>query len=139
MSRTTLLFLIAGLPCLAIVWYLYFAARLKQFLRDTPAIASTRDLDAFKVVVKGQMVAALVQLVLLNVPWILLIYGYVRTVLHGADALYLLVPNLVVFVLGKQGKKIEGQAQNLKVADEQLQKERDRVVHIWLHKPFPNW
>jgi hypothetical protein len=102
-------------------------------------IASTVDIERMKAVVARQMYAALVQIVLLAAAPIAYVVGLARGELRPTDALYIIVPAAAVIVLSLGSKRVEARARALAAADEELARQRDRIVHTWMKKPFPDW
>lgn len=140
MTRTTILAIMLTCPVIGLILSLYFGSLLKKFLTTTPEIASTQDMERFKQLVKGQMYAALVQIAILSIPILVFAYGlWIKVLKPNTDILYMLVPSLVVLGAGMALKSVERNVQNVPTANEELTKERDRIVDIWLHQPFPNW
>jgi len=140
MTRTTILAIMLTCPVLGLIVSFYFGSLLKKFLTTTPAINSLQDIERFKQLVKGQMYAALVQIVILSIPIIVFAYGFwIKVLKPNTDILYMLVPSLVVLGAGMTLKSVERKVQNVPTATDELAKERDRIVDIWLHQPFPNW
>lgn len=137
--RTTFIALMVLLPAAGVVNAYYCGASLRAFLRDVACLASAANLERFKRVVAGQMVAALVQLVLLAVPPILYAVGLARGVLVGGDIVYVLVPSAVVILVARTFKRLETRVKTIPAADAELARQRDAVVHTWLKKPLPDW
>lgn len=140
MTRTTILAIMLTCPTIGLILSLYFGSQLKRFLTHTPEIKSTQDIERFKQLVKGQMYAALAQIVILSIPILTFAYGlWIKELQPNTDILYMLAPSLIVLGAGMAMKGVEHKVQNVPTATEDLTKERDRVVDIWLHQPFPNW
>jgi hypothetical protein len=137
--RTVLLTLMITFPVIGLLVSLYFGVTLQRFITTTPEIRSRDELERFKQVVKTQMYAALAQGAILIIPTLLLFYGFLSRTLVMLDIVYLLIPSLILLGVAIYFKPIERQVQTLPVADPQLQQERDCVVDVWKHKPFPNW
>lgn len=137
--RPVLLALIVGIPVMGVLLQIYFSHQIRCFLRETRALESAGDLDRFKGVAAIQMYAALVLLPILMAPLALYIYGLWSGELPPSDLVFLLVPSLALIVAGQAGKRVERRMHEMPIADEELGRERDRVVDVWLHKPFPDW
>lgn len=137
--RPVLLALIVGIPVMGVLLQVYFSHQIRRFLRETGALESAEDLERFKGIAAIQMYAALVLLPILMAPVVLYGYGLWSGELAPSDLLFVLVPSLALFVAGQAGKRVERQMYEMPVADEELGRERDRVVQVWQHKPFPEW
>lgn len=137
--RDVYLWLMLGFPAVAMANAWWFGRELKRFVDATPAISSTADIERMKAVVGRQMIAALVQIVLLAAGPIILVVGLVRGALRPADALYVIVPAAAVIVLSLGAKATEARARSLDAADEELARQRDSIVETWLKKPLPDW
>ena len=137
--RTLLLTLMLVFPGIGLLVSIYFGFDLKRFVATTPEIDSQSDLERFKQIVKKQMYGALGQFVILIIPTLLFLYGFFSRTLFFRDVAYLIVPSLVILAAGLYFKTLERRAQTLPIANPQLQPERDRVVEVWKHKPFPDW
>ena len=140
MTRTTIFAIMLTCPAIGLILCLYFGSLLKRFLTNTPEIKSAQDMERFKQLVKGQMFAALAQIAVLSIPILVFVYGlWIKVLKPNTDILYMLVPSLVVLGAGMALKSVERNVQNVPTATDELTKERDRIVDIWLHQPFPNW
>jgi hypothetical protein len=130
---------ILGLPALAVLNALWFGTELKNFLSSTPSLESSRDLERFKAVVAHQMVAALVQIVLLATPPVLFFVGVFRGVVRPSDILYIIGPSAVILVVASVYRGHERRARAIPTTDPELEKQRDAIVRTWLRKPLPDW
>ncbi len=137
--RTTFIALMVLLPGAGIANAFFCGTLLKSFVRDVSGLASSADLERFKRLVSGQMVAALVQLGLLAVPPILYAIGLARGVLLPGDVVYLLVPSAVVIVVAQLFKPLENRVKTIPASSDDLARQRDAIVHTWMKKPFPDW
>jgi hypothetical protein len=117
----------------------YFASVLKKFLRETPRIESTADLDSLREIVKVQMYAALSMIVILGIPIVVYIIGIFNRTLYLGDFVYPVVVNTVAIVVGKSNRKIERRVQSLQCTDPDLKMEYDSIVYTWEKKALPNW
>jgi len=106
---------------------------------ETPRIDSNRDLEKFKEVVRKQMYAALLQIVLMGLPILIFLYGAVTGLMRFGDILYVIIPNTVVIIVGKILRRIEKRAQSLPVSSPEMEKARDAIVYCWEKKPLPDW
>lgn len=138
--RGTYLALIVGLPVAGTATSCFFLARTRRFLATTPELTGPADLEAFKALAKLNMIAALAILPYVVAPIVLFFVGKSMGHLGEAeDFLYLLVPSIVNLVAGLQLRTWEKRMQAMPARDEALRAERDRVVDVWLHKPWANW
>lgn len=137
--RSTYLFLVLLFPALALLNAWWFGKELKAFVDSTPVVSSTNDLERMKAVVGRQMRAALVQIVLLLAGPAVFFVGMLRGVLHPTDVMFIILPSAAVIVLATVYKRVEGRARGIPVADEELRRQRDAIVHTWLKKPLPDW
>ncbi len=140
MTRPTIIAIMLTCPVIGLILSAYFGGHLRRFLKETPQIKSPQDIERFKRLVKGQMYAALAQIVILSVPILVFAYGlWIKALQPNTDILYMLAPSLTVLAAGMILKKTEYKAQHIPTANDELAKERDRIVEIWQHQPFPNW
>ena len=137
--RSILIVLMLLSPALALLNSWWFGRELARFVEATPTIASTADVERMKTVVARQMYAALVQILLLAVSPVVFAVGLLRHVLHPGDVLFIILPSAAVIVLSLASKRIEAAARSLDTPDDELRRQRDAIVHTWLHKPFPDW
>lgn len=137
--RQTYLLIILILPAVAILNSWFFGSELQRFTRAVRTISSTAEIEQFKAVVARQMYGALVQIVLLAVPPIVFFVGIVRGVLGPGDLVFVIVPSLVVIAVAVVYKRVEKEAQSIPVADDELRRQRDMIIHTWLKKPLPDW
>lgn len=136
--RSAIIIAMLLFPSIGLLLSVYFGYELKRYMKEVAEICSQQDFDRFKHIAKKQMYAALVQMVVLMTPIVLFLYGKFTNVLDYSDVVFLIVPSLVMIIVGLCGKKTEKLFQSLPVADE-LRQEHDRVVHVWIHKAFPDW
>lgn len=139
MTRTHVIVIMLACPTVGLILAAYFGMQLRQFVRSTPELRSNSDLDAFKRLVKGQMYAALAQIVILSIPILIFAVGFWKKIVFTKDIVYLFVPSLIILAVGMLLKSVERNAQQVPAVNEELKQERDRIVDIWLHQPFPNW
>jgi hypothetical protein len=138
-SRSTFVTLLLVLPAIGAMLAVFFGTELQRFLRAVPALNSTADIERLKLVVARQMYAALAQIVILGLPIIIFFAGMKMGYLSPADLVFVIVPSAVILLIAQAYKKVEAAVRTMPAADEQLRRERDRIVHIWLKKPFPDW
>lgn len=138
-TRDVLLVALVGLPAAAVLNAAYFGLELRRFLRDTPRIAGTHDLELLKVVVARQMYAALVQIVLLASPPVMFGIGLLQGLLVPSEALLVVLPAAAALLVGAAFKRTEAAVRSLPADDEHLASQRDTIVRTWLRKPVPGW
>ncbi len=137
--RSTYTFLLLAFPALALLNAWWFGSELKRFVKATPVIASTADMENMKAVVARQMYAALAQILLLGAGPVVFMLGLARGVLGPRDVLFIIVPSAAVIVAGSLYKRVEIAARNIEAIDDELRRQRDAIVATWLKKPFPDW
>ncbi|MCK5840650.1 MAG: hypothetical protein KAH31_00670 [Candidatus Sabulitectum sp.] len=139
MNYSLIVALLAGLPSLSLVSGIVLMTELKKFMAGTPRIETGQDLEHFKKIVKHQMYAALLQIVLLGTPVFIFSYGIQKGILGFGDILYVIVPNSIVIALGLILKKLEKKGQSISASTPELRSEVDSVVYFWKKKALPNW
>ena len=137
--RSTYTFLLLALPAVALINIWWFGRELRSFVESTPVLASTADIERMKQVVARQMYAAIAQILLLAGAPILFFFGLARGVLRPTDALYVILPAAAVIVFSLGFKRTEAAARSIEAADDELARQRDRIVQTWMKKPFPDW
>lgn len=137
--RTALLGGMVGCYTLGILLAVVFGNELRRFLAEVPEICSSPEMERFKRTVAHQMLGALVQMVVLLLPWALYGFGLVNKVLSFRDLpLFVVVPSVLLLAAGQAMKKLERRVQEMPCAQE-LRPERERVVQTWKKKPLPDW
>ncbi len=139
LSYSLIVALLAGLPSLSLISGIVLMTELKKFMAGTPRIETEQDLEHFKKIVKHQMYAALLQIVLLGTPVLIFSYGIQKEILGFGDILYVIVPNSIVIALGLLLRKLEKKGQSVSASTPELRSEVDSVVYIWKKKALPNW
>jgi len=120
----------------AAVVSLWSRAQVVGFLRDTPRIGATSDLERFKALARMEMYLALLMIVLLISG---LVAGLFLIFRHGVVGLFgVLLANAAVLGLGVFHKVVENQARNLP-ASEGLESEYRRVGRVWTRKALPDF
>jgi len=137
--RSTYLLIMLGFPVIAMVNAWWFGRELQDFVKRTPTITSTTDVESMKVVVARQMYAALVQIVLLALGPVSYVVGLARGALRPSDVLFILLPSAAVLIMAATYKRVETAARSIAVSDDELRRQRDAIVHTWLKKPLPDW
>lgn len=125
-------------PVLGLINLLWGARQLKIFIDLTSEIETGHHMQKFKSLVSTQMYCALFQIAFLGLPLAILLIGYLIGTLRSMDFLYVLVPSIVILLVGASIKSMETKVKEMPVRDE-FKNEFDGVVHIWMHKPLPNW
>ncbi len=139
MNCSLMVTLLAGLPSLSLVSGIVLMTELKKFMAKTPRIETEQELEHFKKIVKHQMYAALLQIVLLGTPVFIFSYGIQKGILGFGDILYMIVPNSIVIALGLFLRKLEKKGQSISASNPELRSEVDSVVYFWKKKALPNW
>jgi hypothetical protein len=115
-------------------WSTYEA---KHFLRTTTSIGGAAELDRFKVLARRDM-----RLALLLIPiWLVaLIAGFVIINRYGALGLAaVLAANTISIVSSRAQKRYVVRARGIEAVSTDLQREKERVIHTWLKRPFPDF
>jgi len=140
MDRATLITLMVLFPALGILNMIFHNLKLRRFNKEVPQIEKRMHLERLKREAKAQMYAALVQIVLLGLPFVFFIYGMWKGLLSFGDVfLYGILPSVASIIVGQACKGTEKIAKSQWVEDPRLRKERDEVVYTWDHKAFPDW
>jgi hypothetical protein len=139
LMRTQLLLLIVALPVAGMVNAYIGASRLRRFLHEVPRLTGWHDLELYKAEVAYQMRAALVQIGLLGSPLVIFLVGLTTGSLLPADAAYVVLPSVVVFLLGLMARGLERAMREIPVETEQLREHRDDVARTWTTRPLPDW
>jgi len=139
LSYSLMVTLLAGLPFLSLLSGIVLMTELKRFMAGTPGIETEQDLEHFKKIVKHQMYAALLQIVLLGTPVFLFPYGIQKGILGFCDILFVAVPNSIVIAFGLSLKKLEKKGQSISASTPELRSEVDSVVYFWKKKALPGW
>ena len=122
-----------------LVYCLIFIKKFTNFLNSVNMLKNDLDMKEFKKLVKENMYAALANIVFLGGSWILYFIGFFIKILNIIDFGFILIPAVLIVIFSLKLKTLEKKLQNLPTENPALEDERDRVVDIWLHKPFPNW
>lgn len=110
---------------------------LNTFLARHPAVQGTATFEEYKQIVRGQMYAALVYLVL-GIASLLL--AIALAVSGGLATVALVVAvNVPLLLLGQSNKKIEERVRALPCSDPQLAGEYARVGESWVRRPLPDF
>lgn len=140
MSREVLLVAMVSLPLLAVANAIVFGLELRAFLRRVPSVRGSSDLEDFKAVVARQMYAALGQIALGLAPFGLWAWGrFGAGLLSVSDLLFATIPAMLLGVPGLWNARIEGIAKRMPCSDPLLRAEIERVIRVWMRKPFPDW
>lgn len=140
MDRSTLITLMVLFPALGILNMIFHNFKLRRFNKEVPQIEKRMHLERLKKEAKAQMYAALVQIVVLGLPFVFFLYGIWKGRLSFGDVfLYGILPSVASIIVGQACKGTEKISKSQFVEDPQLRKERDEVVYTWDHKAFPDW
>jgi len=110
---------------------------VSRFLQQHPAIESDSSLEAFKDLVRRQMWVAVVTMAVGLIFVVLCMFLTMQLLLTGL--LIIIALGVVLFLLGRSGKKLETKARNLACADERRKVEYDKVAAAWTGKVFPDF
>ncbi len=110
---------------------------VSRFLQQHPAIESDSSLVAFKDLVRRQMWVALVTMAVGLIFVVLCMFLTMQLLLTGL--LIIIALGVVLFLLGRSGKKLETRVRNLTCSDEQRKIEYDKVSEAWTGKLFPDF
>jgi hypothetical protein len=124
---------------LAIINFFIANNDLKAFLARHASIDSYQSMDAFKKMVRKQMMQALLQLVLLLATGVLPIYGLFTHKITFGQFLLCILFDFVILGLGKKGKEVEEKSRSLTVNDPSLEEQYKRICETWVKKPFPDF
>lgn len=139
MTRGLLRSLLLLFPLLGILNAVYFIGRLRGLVEDLKVLTSEWDMKRYRHEVRLQMYASLLQIGLLGAPVVLFFYGLFSHRLPGGDVLYVIIPSAVVILVGKILQRVELEAKNMPASTPELERERNRVVHVWNTRPLPDW
>jgi hypothetical protein len=112
---------------------------LLSLLKEIGALESPTDLDHFKRVVKRQMYAALMTIVLAGCAAIALTVGFIQGSVEWTHTYPILALAGVYIVTGIWTKSVEARAKQIPTGNDEIQIERDRVVKVWMSRAFPDW
>lgn len=129
--------LMGGLMVISNILAIVFGLRLKRLLRDVPCIESYDNLYDLKAEVRVQMHGALLGLALIGLT---LLTATAGTVLYGRQ--FFFVAMLVCSLYGVTAvwlTKLEKKVRAIPVTNDEFQKERDHIAHVWVKKAFPDW
>jgi hypothetical protein len=128
-----------GFPAFALINAWWFGRDLQEFVKRTPTIASTADIERMKAAVSKQMYAALAQIGLLAVGPVAYAVGLFKGALEPSDIVFIILPSAAVLAVAAFYKRVETAAKTIEVSDDELRRQRDAIVRTWLKKPFPDW
>jgi len=137
--RSFFLFLLLAPPLCGMALLLHGGSRLQEFLQSTPRIASRKDLDRFKELARSQMRSALLQAVLLPIPIIAYTTGILRRILPPSDFIWILLCSIPLILTALRIRRDEQQVWTLPAADQELEKEKEHVVHSWRFRMLPDF
>ena len=136
MEVMTIIFL---LFLLALINNGFSVADLKHFLARKTTIENNQDLEAFKRLVRKQMIQALFQIVCLGGMGIVGVVGILNNRLRLSQILLFLLLNGVIFILCVLTKKIEEKIRSFTIENDDLAKAYKFFCEYWVRKPFPNF
>lgn len=112
---------------------------MRRYLEAVPSIGSRDDLERFKGAVTRQMYGNLMLLAAVVVFCLLLGLGMVGGFLDFSEAMLLVLPPCILWLLWRWSRGVVREARTQPVADDALGQERDRVVLVWIRRIVPNW
>ncbi len=115
-------------------------AHLRGFLAAVPSIDTEDDLDAYRRVAAWNIYGALVFLGL-SVVWggaVFAEFAFGNPAWTTGTMISMIVFGPLLTAVGLYVRKLESRVQATPATDEFLA-ERDRVTHVWMHKPLPDW
>lgn len=137
--RIAFLVLLLLPPAAGITLLLRAGEQLRNFVRLTPALESQTDLEKFKSIARRQMSVALAQSVILIFPVLAYAAGIFFHVLLPADFVWILIPAVLVILAAIRIKEDEKKVWSTPARGPEFLKARDRIVHTWRFKAFPDW
>ena len=116
-------------------------AQLRRFQRRVPELRTADDLAAFTRLAGTQMYWSLAGLTLTGVPPMVWLFGkFVAGQLGWLDALlYVVLPFAALTYASGRLVSTARAVRATPADDPALTAERDRVVHVWLHRNLPDW
>lgn len=136
--------MIAGMlaPIILVMPYLiYLHSQYLKFKNEVPRFRNNDDIQKLKKLAAAQMQGTPMLLKIVHYfPALIWITGMLMGDLYWADLFfYIVLPYLVMgafcIVAGSPPVKI-GQ---FPVEDQNLETQRDHIVHVWLHETHPDW
>ena len=112
---------------------------LRKFLAGTPVLTSISGVVAFRRAVTRQMYGALGVLGLAGAGAVVVTVGLVVGTVDWREVPGFLAAVAVFGGCGLWCRIVERRAKEIPVVDEEIGRERDRVVRVWTTKPLPTW
>lgn len=129
--------LMSGLMVMSNILAIVAGLRLKRLLRDVPCIESYDDLYDLKAEVSVQMHGALLGIVLICLTLLVTITG---TILYGRMFFFVAMLMFALYVITAFWlSSLETKVRAIPVSNEEFQRERDHITHVWVKKAFPDW
>ncbi|WP_339688363.1 hypothetical protein [Gimesia maris] len=126
---------------LLLLYLIYLQFQYLAFKKQVPQFRSEQDIDRLKRLAAGQMSGVPTALKIVNYfPVLIWITGILLGDLTWSDLFFFVVlPYLVLgafcIITGSPPEKI-GQ---FPVEDQNLETQRDHIVHVWIHETHPDW
>ena len=116
-------------------------AQARRFSRRVPELRDLGDLNAFKAMASVQMYASFVVIRLAWVPLIIWLIGkfFLRSLTWLDLLLYVALPYVLQLVVAVTTIATLRAVRVTPASDPVLNKERERVVDVWLRQNFPDW
>jgi hypothetical protein len=139
MMRPVFIALMLILPSISLMLAVFGHVSLLRFAGRVKTLATQDDLEAFKRMAKTQMILALAVIPFIGIPAFLYGFGLFTGALSLSDLLFVLIPSGIVIVYSLVMKSTERKVKETPAADEDMLRERDRIVGVWMEKMLPDW
>ena len=126
-------------PAFGILLLLRAGEQLRNFLRTTPVLGSSADLETLKSLARQQMFTSLIQAFILGLPILAFGGGILFHVLYPSDFIWILLPSVLVILAALRIRSDEKQVWSIPAENSQLEGERDRIISCWRFKAFPDF
>lgn len=126
---------------LLLLYLIYLQFQYLAFKKQVPLFRTEEDIDKLKKLATSQMRGVPTGLKMANYfPVLFWITGMLKGVLFWSDLFYFVVlPYLVLgaycFAIGSPPTKIG----HFPAEDQNLETQRDHIVHVWIHETHPDW
>jgi hypothetical protein len=128
-----------GLLLLAAALAIWLTLELRRFLRNTPALTSVSGIVAFRRVVARQMWGAVGLVFLVLAAFSVVAIGLWHELADWHELPLLTICFGLFVITGLWAKSVEAQARAIPTIDEEIRRQRDRVIQIWTTRPLPPW
>lgn len=117
----------------------YGFLKMKAFSNKIHMIESKSDIDELKKMLKGQMSLAAVTLPSGGLALLLYVYCGFTDLLSLRDTVLVVILIAVNFFFTSIVKKLELEISDLPASNEELIKDKERVVYVWKNKLLPKF